>query len=101
MRLPVEVRGTDRSGARFDERTNSEDVCRKGVAFTLSRELELGANLEIVILLPRQTPQGQQDFSTQGLVRHIRKGESGPVVGVEFTGPHFPHVFQSESTSLA
>lgn len=101
VRLPVEVRGTDRSGARFNERTSSEDVCRKGVAFSLSRELDLGASLEIVIMLPRQTQQGQQDFSTQGLVRHIKKGERGPVVGVEFTGPHFHRVFQSESASLA
>ena len=43
VRLPVEVRGTDRSGARFDERTTSEDVCRAGRGFALSRELEIGS----------------------------------------------------------
>ena len=26
VRFPVEVRGTDRSGARFDERTGSKDL---------------------------------------------------------------------------
>jgi hypothetical protein len=97
VRIPVEVRGTDRSGARFDVRTNSEDLCRQGAAFALSHDIDLGASLEIVILMSRQSPQGQADFSTQGLVRHIKKGESGPIVGVQFTGPHFHRVFHSEA----
>ena len=97
VRLPVEVRGTDRNGARFDERTICEDVCRQGVALALSRELEVGTSLEISILLSLQAPQGQRDFSTQGLVRHVRKADGGLVLGIEFTGPHFHRVFHSET----
>jgi hypothetical protein len=100
VRLPVEVSGTDRNGARFNERTSSEDVCRQGVAVALSREIDLGASLEIVILMSHRTPQGQ-DFSTQGLVRHIKKSAAGPIVGVEFIGPHFHRVFQSEAANPA
>jgi len=99
VRFPIEVRGVDRSGIRFDERTISEDLCRQGAAFQLSREIDLGTSLEIEILLPRETPQGQRNFSTQGLVRHVKQSEGGPIVGVEFVGPQFQRVFWSESSN--
>ena len=44
VRLPVAVRGVDRSGVRFDEHTVSENVCRGGLAFVLSREIDLGVD---------------------------------------------------------
>ncbi len=53
VQLPVEVRGTDRNGARFNERTQSEDLCRQGAAFALSHDLEVGAELDIFIPLAR------------------------------------------------
>jgi hypothetical protein len=97
VRLPVEIRGTDRSGAQFDERTTSENLCRGGVAFTLSRELELGTDLEIYIPLPRPGQQGEADFVTRGQVRHIHTAEGGRIFGVAFTGPRFHRMFLSES----
>jgi len=101
VRLPVEIRGTDRSGSQFDERTTSENLCRGGVAFTLSRELELGANLEISIPLPRPGQQGETDFATRGQVRHVYVTGSGRVFGVAFTGPRFHRMFLSESATDA
>ncbi len=54
VHLPVEVHGVDRTGARFQERTTSEDVCRNGVAFLLVHELEVDVQLELSIPLPRR-----------------------------------------------
>jgi c-di-GMP-binding flagellar brake protein YcgR len=101
VHLPVEIRGTDRSGKQFDERTTSENLCRGGVAFTLSRELELGALLEINIPLPRASQQGETDFATRGQVRHVYASETGRVFGVAFTGPRFHRMFLSESATDA
>ena len=97
VHLPVEVRGTDRSGARFDERTTSEDVCRAGAAFHLSRELEVGSDVEI--LIPRAGRQPAADFTTQARVRHVRSEDGIRLIGVEFIGSHFHRVFSSESVA--
>ena len=101
VHLPVEIRGTDRSGKQFDERTTSENLCRGGVAFTLSRELDLGANLEINIPLPRAGQKGETDFATRGEVRHVHTTENGRIFGVAFTGPRFQRMFVSESATGA
>ena len=101
VHLPVEIRGTDRSGAQFNEVTTSENLCRGGVAFTLSRELDLGAMLEISIPLPRGGKQGQNDFATRGQVRHVSRAGKALVFGVAFTGPHFHHMFVSENATSA
>lgn len=101
VRLPVAVRGVDRSGVRFDEHTVSENVCRGGLAFVLSREIDVGVDLEISIPLPHQGAEGDGNFATQGRVRHIGACADGRMIGVEFTGPHFYRVFLSESPTQA
>ena len=101
VHLPVEIRGTDRTGSRFDETTTSENLCRGGVAFTLSRELELGAMLDISIPLPRGGQQGETDFATRGQVRHVYLAGSSRIFGVAFTGPRFHRMFVSESATDA
>ena len=52
VKLPLEVHGVDRSGAKFAERTTSEDLCRGGVAFLLEHEIEVDVELELSIPLP-------------------------------------------------
>jgi hypothetical protein len=94
VRLPICVTGTDRGGAKFEERTTSENICRGGLAFVLSRELDLDVDVEIQIPEPRK---GQGPFATRGRVRHIETKEAGLVIGVQFTGPRYNHVFVSES----
>lgn len=101
VHLPVEIRGTDRSGAPFNEVTTSENLCRGGVAFTLSRELDLGSMLEISIPLPRGGKQGQNDFATRGQIRHVSRSGKSLVFGVAFLGPHFHHMFVSENATSA
>jgi hypothetical protein len=102
VRLPVGVRGTDRNGAAFDEKTYSEDVCRGGMAFVLSRGVEPGADVEIHLSLP--APEGGReptDFATRGQVRHTRAVNSGTVVGVVFVGPRLHRLFLAESAPPA
>jgi hypothetical protein len=94
VRLPIRVTGTDRGGAKFDESTTSENICRGGLAFILSRELDLDVDVEIQIPEPRR---GQGPFATRGRVRHVETNEAGRVIGVQFTGPRYNHVFVSES----
>jgi hypothetical protein len=100
VRLPVEVRGTDRSGARFDDRTLSEDLCRQGAAFLLSRDIELGTDVELRIPLPGQKQRGKTDFATLARVRHIEMGKEGRVIGVQFIGSRFNRLFQSELATV-
>jgi hypothetical protein len=102
VRLPVGVSGTDRNGAGFDEKTFSEDVCRGGMAFVISRALEPGADVEIHLSLP--SPEGnreQTDFTTRGQVRHVQAVQSGSVVGVVFVGPRLHRLFVSETAPPA
>jgi len=94
VHLPIRVTGTDRGGAKFDEHTTSENICRGGLAFILSRELDLDVDVEIQIPEPRK---GKGPFATRGRVRHIEANEAGLVIGVQFTGPRYNHVFVSES----
>ena len=99
VRLPMQLRGTDRAGRRFEERTQSQNVCRSGAAFATVHELDLGADVEIVIPLPKRGRERETDFATRGRVVHVESGRDPreKIVGVEFTGPRFHRVFVPES----
>jgi c-di-GMP-binding flagellar brake protein YcgR len=101
VHLPILVRGTDNAGEKFEEHTTSVNLCRGGAAFATRYALDLGDRLQIDI--PVVAPGGDPDkeFSTQGRIVHIVPGESERelIIGVEFTGPRFNHMFVSESTS--
>jgi c-di-GMP-binding flagellar brake protein YcgR len=101
IRLPIQVRGTDAEGAEFEERTSSENLCRGGVAFVTRRKIGHGANLEIRIPLPAPGGTSEDEFSTVGRVVHVKNAEAdaGLLIGVEFTGPRFRRIFQSEVTN--
>jgi len=98
VRLPMQIRGKDIEGAAFEESTQSENLCRGGAAFVLRRRLDRGATLEIRIPLPAPAGTSEAEFSTVGRVVHIAEGgqEIGKMVGVEFTGPRFRRIFQTE-----
>jgi hypothetical protein len=95
------VRGTDRTGSTFEERTNSENVCRGGVAVITHHPVELGSQLDIQITVFPSGASKDTLFTTQGRIVHVKKGsaEHAFVVGLEFTGPQFNRIFVSESTS--
>lgn len=98
MHLPVHVRWKDEQGSVFEEKTLSENICRGGVAFVLRRKLQSGAALEIRIPLPAPAGASEDEFSTVGRVAHIAEANepASLLIGVEFTGPRFRRIFQSE-----
>jgi hypothetical protein len=101
VHLPIVVRGTDRTGFSFEERTSSENLCRSGAAFATRYPLDLGIQLEIHIPVVPTAASEDTEFSTQGRIVHLKRGrdEHESIVGVEFTGPRFNRIFISEATS--
>jgi hypothetical protein len=101
VRLPMLVRGTDRSGTWFEERTSSENLCRGGAAFATRYAVDLGTSIEISIPTSPASGEPEAEFSTHGRIVHLAPGKNDHevIVGVEFTGPRFHRMFVSESTS--
>jgi len=101
VHLPLQVRGKDRDGVAYEVSTETENVCRSGTAFVISREIDLGATVEITITLPPKYRQEASDFATVGRIVHVKPGKSKheKVVGVEFTGPRFHRIFAPETPS--
>ena len=101
VHLPMLVRGTDRAGLPFEERTSSENLCRGGAAFATRRSLDLGSQVEIRIPSLTGPANESSEFSTQGRIVHLKAGRDAQelIVGVEFTGPRFHRMFVSESSS--
>ena len=100
VHLPIVVRGTDRTGYSFEERTSSENLCRGGAAFATRYPLDLGSQLEIHIPVLPAAASENREFFTQGRIVHVKPGrtEHESIVGVEFTGPRFHRMFISEAT---
>jgi hypothetical protein len=101
VKLPMLVRGTDRTGAWFEERTSSENLCRGGVAFSTRYVVDLGMKIEISITPSSSAPDPDAEFSTHGRIVHLKPGRNDRelIVGVEFTGRRFHRMFVSESTT--
>ena len=100
---PMLVRGTDRAGNWFEERTASENLCRGGAAFVTRFDVAIGSDLEISIPFSHYAARRKEpDFATQGRVVHVRdsEGDGEHLVGVQFTGPRFRRLFRSESAAL-
>ena len=98
--LPMIVRGTDRHGIRFEDVTHCFNVSRTGASFATTRELDMGAKLEVVIALATGAQGGRGDFSCLSQIVRIVPGEEPPdiIIGVQFLEARFPRVFVSEST---
>ena len=101
VQLPILVRGTDRAGEKFEERTLSVNLCRGGAAFATRYTVDLGGRVEIDIPVAPPTSEEDAEFSTQGRIVHLAPGRNDreKIVGVEFTGPRFHHMYVSETTS--
>ena len=99
VHLRMQVRCTNQEGVRFEESTESENVCPDGAAFATQHELCPGSDVEITIPPPEQGSPRETDFSTCGRVVHVApgRGRRERVVGVEFLGPRFHRIFQPES----
>jgi c-di-GMP-binding flagellar brake protein YcgR len=96
--VPIVVRGTDASGHRFEEAAHSFDVSRTGLSFTTGREINVGADVEIVIPRSGALRGRDREFATLAHVVRVQNGEAEGerIVGVEFVGPRLNRVFVSE-----
>ena len=96
--LEVRIRGTDRAGLPFEETILSDDISRAGCSLEVSRELDLGAELDIEIHRRLPSRGGLSPFLTRGVVlRSAPAGEDRYTIGIHFTGPQFP-TYASENT---
>ena len=96
--LEVRIRGVDRAGLPFEETIHSDNISRGGCSLEVSRELDLGAELDIEILRHLPGRGGLVSFLTRGVVlRSVPAGEDRYLIGIQFTGPHFP-TYASESS---
>jgi len=99
--LPMIVRGTDSHGTRFEDATHCFNVSRTGASFATTRELAMGTDLEVVIIVASGAQAGRGEFSTLARVVRIVPGDdpAEKVIGVYFLEARFPRVFVSESTT--
>ena len=99
--LEVRIRGVDRAGIPFEEAMHSDNVSRGGCSLELLRELEVGAPLDVEILRHLPGREGLL-FLTRGVVVRCAPagapGEDRYLIGIQFTGPHFP-TYASEETA--
>lgn len=86
--LSLLVRGYDIYGSAFEDATSSYDISREGASFLTWRELQIGQEVELILL---QRPGGRETsgaFETTGEVRRlVPRGPGQWEVGVRFTGP--------------
>jgi len=101
VRVSMLIRGFDRAGERFEERTSSLNLCLGGAAFATRFALDLGTRVEINISVNPTADEPETEFSTHGRVVHLYPEiiDRKMIVGVEITGPRFHRIFASETAS--
>ena len=87
--MQVFVKGVDRAGVPFDISVGSENVSRSGLMFRLDQEVQVGAELDVVVQRP---PLARREFPplfTRGKVVRVNPAPegSGYDIAVQFTGP--------------
>lgn len=90
MQLPMLVRGRDRNGIWFEERTFAQNLSSEGAAFTTLTPLEMGAS--ILVSIPATQPgELDTDFSTKARIVYSKSGKDAQeiTIGVKFTGSRF------------
>lgn len=87
--LQTFVRGVDKSGVPFDISVPSEDVSRSGLRFVVPSEVEVGAELDIVVQRPSLGGREFPPLFTRGkVVRVVAQPDgSGYDVAVDIIGP--------------
>ena len=102
VQLPLKLRCRNEREVTIEEGTASENVCRSGGAFVTRVDMQIGADVGILIPFSnRGARRRAADFETRARVVHVCDSEvpGMKVVGVQFTGPRFQRMFRSESAS--
>lgn len=99
--LDVVVRGQDRDGRRFELTSQILDVSRTGASFLTTRDVAMGADLELLIPKLGLGRASKDDYQTLAhVVRVVDDPVSGQrVIGVQFVGPRFNRVFITEESA--
>jgi PilZ domain len=90
VQIPMLVRGMDRNGRSFEERTVVQNLSSGGAAFTTLNDLGMGSM--VVVSIP-DTPSGlpPTEFSTKARVVYSQSAKNTQeiTIGVKFIGPRF------------
>jgi hypothetical protein len=91
MELPIEVRGTESSGAGFVELTRSLNVSGGGLLFKTERSLLVGSAMRVSIQVPpalRRYFRGKGVYRVRAIVCRVERFQSDRIskVGVRFVG---------------
>jgi hypothetical protein len=91
IELPIEVRGTDSSGASFVELTRSLNVSGGGLLFKTQRSILVGSAMRVAIQVPpalRRHFRGKGVYKVRGIVCRVERFQNDRIskVGVRFVG---------------
>jgi hypothetical protein len=91
LQLPVQVRGEDAAGVRFDEVTRSVNVSGGGICFESHRQVAIGTRLQLAIELPpplRRYFGNREVYRAKAVVCRVEPGPGEAVnrVGARFVG---------------
>jgi PilZ domain len=99
MAMPVRVSGYAEDGATWEEVSKTDDVSQGGLAFQLSRRVELGQVLGLNLPLPKRLRDfdlNEPSYRVYSLVRGITYGEERCRIGVMFFGKYPPKGFRDK-----
>jgi hypothetical protein len=101
LALPMRVQGFEADGSTWEEATTTDDISEGGCSFPVSRKVELGQVLLLVIPLPkrlRQYDPNESAYRVYALVRGLVYRPDHPRVGVMFFGKYPPRGFEEQPT---
>lgn len=96
MALPVRVTGFSDEGAAWEEVSSTEDVSQGGLSLLLTRRVELGQVLALILPMPKRLREfdlNEETYRVYGLVRGIVHNQDRERVGVMFFGKYPPRGF--------
>jgi hypothetical protein len=99
LALPMRVQGFNADGSTWEEDTTSDDISEGGCSFPVSRKVELGQVLLLVLPLPkrlRQYDANEASYRVYALVRGLVYGIGRARVGVMFFGKFPPRGFEEK-----
>jgi c-di-GMP-binding flagellar brake protein YcgR len=90
VQFPMLIRGRDRNGKSFEERTVVQNLSGGGAAFTTLNPLDMGTTI-LVSLSASPPDQPHSEFSTKAEVVYSKSDKDGQAttLGVKFIGPRF------------
>jgi hypothetical protein len=99
LALPMQVQGFNEDGSAWEEATATDDISEGGCSFPISRKVELGQVLLLLLPFPkrlRQFDPNETAYRVYALVRGLVYRPDRVRVGVMFFGKFPPQGFEEE-----